>query len=98
LNNFILFGLPFLVGLDASLIRALGSPFTPHGLGDQMWPVDQSVTLYCQRSPGKEVTVDAGQLGRTASTLFVEPQHLLNQNCPVVRRIANPTDFTGRSA
>jgi hypothetical protein len=60
--------------------------------------VDQSITLYCQRIPGKEVTVDAGQLGRIASTLFAEPQHLLNQNCPVVKRIAKATDFTGQSA
>jgi hypothetical protein len=98
LKSFILFGLPLIVGLDGFLKRVVVSPFAPHGLGDQTGPVDQSVTLCCQRVPRTEATVDAGQLGRTASPLLPEPQHLLNQKYPVVRRIAAATNFTGRLA
>jgi hypothetical protein len=78
-NNFI-FGPLFLVGLDVYLKQVAGSPFAPHGSGDQSWPMDQSVTLYYQRTPKEETTADTDQLGRTALPLLPEPQHLVKQN------------------
>ena len=62
-------------------MQVAGSPFAPHGPGDQIRPVDQSVTLYCQDAPNGEVPVDADQTGRVAMPRLKEPQHLENWNC-----------------
>jgi hypothetical protein len=69
----------WLVGLDCSLIEAVVSPFAPHGLGDQTWPVDQNVTIYCQEAPKEKVPVDAEQTVRVAKPRLHEPQHLFGQ-------------------
>jgi hypothetical protein len=62
-------------------MQVVVSPFAPHGLGDQMWPVDQNVTLCCQGAPIWEVPVDAEQTGRVKMPRLREPQHLVDRKC-----------------
>jgi hypothetical protein len=63
------------------LTWASGSPFAPHRAGDQVRPVDQHVTLYCQGTQGK-VLADAGWAGRVKQPRQRKPQHLvIPENC-----------------
>jgi hypothetical protein len=100
LNNFILFGLPLIVGLDGYLIQVVVSPFAPHGLGDQIWPVDQNFTVYCQGAPIWEVPVDAEQTGRDEMPRLREPQHLVDREYFFRVRHLNrpPSNTTGHRA
>jgi hypothetical protein len=64
LNSFISFDLPLIDWLNVYLKQVMVSPFAPHGLGDQMWPVDQNVTICSRGVPKVEFPVDAEQTGR----------------------------------
>jgi len=63
------------------------SPFTPHGLGDQTWPMDQRITPYDKRTPQGESAFDANQRGRLAMSLVPTSQHLEEQKTMAVENL-----------